>query len=60
MKAFLAVFTIAIGLAAIVLGRIDDAPGGQVLGLLLIVGVEADSSVYCCAGAAGWTTILPQ
>ncbi|GAA5030340.1 hypothetical protein [Actinopolymorpha pittospori] len=39
MKPFLAVFTIAIGLAAIVLGGIDDAPGGQVLGLLLIIGV---------------------
>ncbi|MGW5362010.1 hypothetical protein [Actinopolymorpha pittospori] len=39
MKPFLAVFTIAIGFAAIVLGGIDDAPGGQVLGLLLIVGV---------------------
>ena len=39
MRPFLAVFLVAIGLAAIVLGGIDDAPGGQVLGVLLVVGV---------------------
>ena len=39
MKSLLAVLAIAIGVAAIVLGGIDDAPGPQLLGVLLIVGV---------------------
>jgi hypothetical protein len=39
MKSLLAILAIAIGVAAIVLGGIDDAPGPQVLGVLLVVGV---------------------
>ena len=39
MKSLLAILAIAIGVAAIVLGGIDDAPGPQLLGVLLIVGV---------------------
>ena len=39
MKSLLAILAIAIGVAAIVLGGIDDAPGPQLLGVLLVVGV---------------------
>ena len=39
MNARLAILAIAIGVAAIVLGGIDDAPGPQLLGVLLVVGV---------------------
>ena len=39
MKPLLAILAIAIGVAAIVLGGIDDAPGPQLLGVLLVVGV---------------------
>jgi drug/metabolite transporter (DMT)-like permease len=38
MKSVLAILAIAIGVAAIVLGGIDDAPGAQLLGILLVVG----------------------
>jgi hypothetical protein len=41
MKSLLALLAIAIGVAAIVLGGIDDAPGAQLLGALLLVGVGA-------------------
>jgi hypothetical protein len=39
MKSLLAILAIAIGMAAIVLGGIDDAPGAQLLGIVLVVGV---------------------
>jgi hypothetical protein len=39
MKSLLAILAIAMGVAAIVLGGIDDAPGPQLLGVLLVVGV---------------------
>lgn len=39
MKSLLAILAVAIGVAAIVLGGIDDAPGPQLLGVLLVVGV---------------------
>jgi hypothetical protein len=39
VKSLLAILAIAIGVAAIVLGGIDDAPGAQLLGILLILGV---------------------
>jgi hypothetical protein len=39
MKPLLAIVAIAIGVAAIVVGGIDDAPGPQLLGVLLVVGV---------------------
>jgi hypothetical protein len=39
MKSLLAILAIAIAVAAIVLGGIDDAPGPQLLGVLLVVGV---------------------
>ncbi len=41
MKAVLAILATAIGVAAIVLGEADDAPGLQRLGGLLIVGTVA-------------------
>jgi hypothetical protein len=39
MRSLLAILAIATGVAAIVLGGIDDAPGPQLLGVLLSVGV---------------------
>jgi membrane protein implicated in regulation of membrane protease activity len=39
MKPLPAIGAIVIGVAAIVVGGIDDAPGPQLLGVLLIVGV---------------------
>ncbi len=46
MKSFVAIFApalgvVAIGLAAIVYGKADDAPGLVLLGILLIVGALA-------------------
>jgi hypothetical protein len=38
MKPLLAVLAITIGVAAIVYGGFDDSPGGQLLGVLLVVG----------------------
>jgi hypothetical protein len=38
MQYLLAVLAIAIGIAGIVAGGIDDSPGGQLLGLLLVIG----------------------
>lgn len=39
MKALLAILAIAFGAAGIVLGGMDDAPGAQLMGILLIAGV---------------------
>lgn len=39
VKTLLAVLGVAFGVAVVVLGGMDDAPGAQLLGLLLIVGV---------------------
>jgi hypothetical protein len=39
MKSLLAVLGVALGVAVIVLGGMDDSPGAQLLGVLLIVGV---------------------
>jgi drug/metabolite transporter (DMT)-like permease len=36
--AIIALFAIALGVAAIVYGEADDSPGGQLIGVLLIVG----------------------
>jgi len=41
MKLLPLILAIAIGVAAIVLGGADDAPGFQLLGLLLVVGSVA-------------------
>jgi hypothetical protein len=41
MKYVVAVLAIVIGAAGIVAGGVDDAPGAQLLGLLLIVGAVA-------------------
>jgi hypothetical protein len=38
MKYFVAILVIALGVAAIVYGGADDSPGGQLIGVLLIVG----------------------
>jgi hypothetical protein len=38
MQYLLAVLAIVIGIAGIVAGGIDDAPGAQLLGLLLVIG----------------------
>ena len=38
MKFFLAILVIAIGVAGIVAGGIDDSPGAQLIGVLLIIG----------------------
>jgi hypothetical protein len=38
MQYLLAVLAIAIGITGIVAGGIDDSPGGQLLGLLLVIG----------------------
>ena len=38
MKYLLAVLAIAIGVAGIVAGGIDDSPGAQLIGLLIIIG----------------------
>lgn len=38
MKYLLVVLAIAIGIAAVVAGGIDDSPGGQLIGVLLVVG----------------------
>jgi drug/metabolite transporter (DMT)-like permease len=38
MQYLLAVVAIVIGIAGIVAGGIDDSPGGQLLGLLLVIG----------------------
>jgi hypothetical protein len=39
VKTLLAILGVALGVAVIVLGGMDDAPGAQLLGLLLIVGI---------------------
>jgi drug/metabolite transporter (DMT)-like permease len=41
MKYFVAILVIALGVAAIVYGGADDSPGGQLIGVLLIVGAVA-------------------
>lgn len=41
MKYFVATLVIAFGVAAIVYGGADDSPGGQLIGVLLIVGAVA-------------------
>ena len=38
MKYVVAVLAIAIGVAVIVAGGIDDSPGAQLIGLLIIIG----------------------
>jgi drug/metabolite transporter (DMT)-like permease len=38
MKYFVAILAIAIGVAGVVAGGIDDSPGGRLLGVLLIIG----------------------
>ena len=38
MKYFVVILAIALGVAAIVYGGFDDSPGGQLLGVLLVVG----------------------
>jgi drug/metabolite transporter (DMT)-like permease len=38
MQYLLAVLAIVIGIAGIVAAGIDDSPGGQLLGLLLVIG----------------------
>ena len=38
MKYLLVMFVIAVGAAAIVYGEADDSPGGQLVGVLLVVG----------------------
>ena len=38
MKYLVVILAIALGVAAIVYGGFDDSPGGQLLGVLLIVG----------------------
>ena len=41
MKYLVVILAIALGVAGIVYGGIDDSPGGQLLGVLLIVGAVA-------------------
>ena len=41
MKYLVVILVIALGVAGIVYGGIDDSPGGQLLGVLLIVGAVA-------------------
>jgi hypothetical protein len=41
MKYFVAILGIALGIAAMVYGEYDDAPGGVLFGMLLIVGAIA-------------------
>ena len=38
MKYLLVMLVIAVGAAAIVYGEADDSPGGQLVGVLLVVG----------------------
>jgi hypothetical protein len=38
MKYFVVILAIAIGIAGVVAGGIDDAPGAQLVGVLLIIG----------------------
>jgi hypothetical protein len=38
MKYLLVMLVIAVGTAAIVYGEADDSPGGQLVGVLLVVG----------------------
>jgi hypothetical protein len=41
MKYLVVILAIALGVAGVVYGGIDDSPGGQLLGVLLIVGAVA-------------------
>ena len=41
MKYFVAILAIAIGVAGIVAGGVDDSPGLQLLGVLIIIGAVA-------------------
>ena len=41
MRYLLVILAIALGVAGIVYGEVDDSPGGQLLGVLLIVGAAA-------------------
>lgn len=41
MKYLVVILVIALGVAGIVYGGVDDSPGGQLLGILLIVGAVA-------------------
>ena len=41
MGYLLVILAIALGVAGIVYGEVDDSPGGQLLGVLLIVGAAA-------------------
>jgi hypothetical protein len=38
MKYFVVILAIAIGIAGVVAGGVDDAPGAQLVGVLLIIG----------------------
>ena len=41
MKYFVAILAIAIGVAGIVAGGVDDSPGLQLLGVVIIIGTVA-------------------
>ena len=41
MKYFVAILAIAIGVAGIVAGGVDDSPGLQLLGVVIIIGAVA-------------------
>ena len=41
MKYLVVILVIALGVAGIAYGGVDDSPGGQLLGILLIVGAVA-------------------
>ena len=41
MKYFVAILAISIGVAGIVAGGVDDSPGLQLLGVLIIIGAVA-------------------
>ena len=41
MKYFVVILAIAIGIAGVVAGGVDDAPGAQLVGVLLIIGAVA-------------------
>jgi drug/metabolite transporter (DMT)-like permease len=41
MKYLIVILAIAVGVAGVVAAGIDDSPGGQLLGVLLIIGAVA-------------------